>query len=236
MTRKRDYIPGKNADFFNWQSNLNDLVSANLLAWSIPTANYDPVSTEQPVYEKLYQRITNKGTRAGSDITAYNVEKAKYVKLIRFFVKGSLAANAAITPDLKRQLQITINDPKPTKRGLITTTPFTKLTALPGGLILIECRVDSDSTRTSKHAEADGVEFAYNIVPPVITNGVVTYDIPTTPDDCTMRMTSKKARFTISLDVSNAGSKICGFARWINQSDLSRSGQWSTVLSVVISN
>jgi hypothetical protein len=71
------------------------------------------------------------------------------------------------------------------------------------------------------HPLADEVECKYIFVP----TGEMP---PEDPETCPKTQGSKKARFTISCGVKNAGQSFYGFFRWANKSNPQNSGPWTT--------
>ncbi|MFI5220032.1 MAG: hypothetical protein ACHQNT_11145 [Bacteroidia bacterium] len=121
----------------------------------------------------------------------------------------------------------TLNLPKrdtiTTPRPAIRIAPFAKASSLEGGLIEFICRTDSDSSRASVLSEADGVEMVYNV------GGTS----PVSPSECTKNFFSTKAKFSISIDIAEAGKKLNGFMRWKNNSDPAKSGPWTSISAMV---
>ena len=96
-----------------------------------------------------------------------------------------------------------------------------------GGIILVTCRVESDSTRASMNPDADFIQMKYIIgdedAPP-----------PTTAEDCPSTFTSKSAIFRFDAAASMPGQRMHAFLRWQNDTELSKSGPYSQRETIII--
>jgi hypothetical protein len=88
--------------------------------------------------------------------------------------------------------------------------------------------VKADSNRISRHEDSDGVELAYKVGKKD--------EAPATPGEARQSKLSGSARVRLELGIADAGKRLYVFARWINTTDDSKNGPWSTIKSRVISD
>ncbi len=224
MAKGDDYIPNGNVDFYNWQKTMVTYASTRLVGWGIAPGDFTPITTEQAIYDPLYQIFIKKGQRNSGDITDHNDERKIYEKLLRDFVKGFIASNKKVTNAQREAMKITVPDTTRSQRPKIDTEPIVNATSASGARVKIECRVAKDQTRPSMHPDADAVEARY----------IVATTAPANPAACSQVTASSKARFKIENDIADAGKKIYGFCRWKNNSDNSKSSPWSKMFTVTI--
>jgi len=130
---------------------------------------------------------------------------------------------SALTLDDRLTLNLPERDSEPSPRPAITQTPFIKVNSREGAQMEFICRTDSDASRASINPDSDGIELVYKIGDPA----------PATPSECNRFFISSKAKFNVKLDVSDAGKKMHGFARWKNTSDDNKSGPWTSFSGLV---
>jgi len=221
-------IPRKDSEF---NSYIN--TTAPYLAAGVPTTNgvrlgltaleVTAWGTRKTDWNTNYALYTNPDTRTKT-ITGNKENLKKSFITFASPLLDRMAASTALTLADRNTLNLKERDTVPSARPSITTAPTVKAKAGEGATIGFECRVASDSSRTSRHPDADGVEVRYNV-------GTTA---PANPAACTRSHTNKKARFSIELDIADAGKKFYGFVRWVNLSDSSKNGPWSLMVSVTI--
>jgi len=224
MSKKNDYVPAPDVDFFNWQDNLVTYTTPKIVLWKITAADFTAVTAEQAIYVPLYNKIKNKGTRTTADVTAHREERLIYEKLLRNFTGQWLAKNKVVTDADRASLRITVKDTVRSSRPQITTKPVASILSSAGARIVIECRVLSDSSRPNMHEDADAIEVVY----------IVGIAAPANPAACAQSFISSKAKFSIQLDIADAGKKFYAFLRWKNSADDSKSGLWCNVIMITI--
>jgi len=229
MARKRgvDYIPGRDDDFFNFQTKLVNMVVANKVAWGIPDGAVNPLVARRAEYEPLYAKSQEKKDRTSGDVDRHRQSRQLYEKEIRTFVNSYIRYNPAVPRDKKVEMSLTIPDTEPTPRPQITTIPIVGLRSMGGGDIEVRCREEHDQTRPSMHPAADAIECGYVLA-------AVGQKPPDDPESMARTQTSKKARFLIHCGDKQAGQRFYGFFRWANQTNSQNSGPWSPAQTVVI--
>ena len=226
MAQKKDYVPGPDDQFYQWQDDLLDTIQPSVAAWGILPADFTDLQAKQTVYDPLYQAITNEGTRTRADVTAHRNGRKTYEKAIRKFVAKWLAKNDLVTADDREELQITIPDEIKTARPKIETTPNIKMKSQEGARITVECRVEADSSRASMHPDCDELEAYF----------IIGTTAPASPNACNRIHTSSKAKLIIELDIADAGKRIYIYFRWKNKTDKNKNGPWTQLFSAVISD
>jgi len=124
---------------------------------------------------------------------------------------------------------ITLPSKKRSPRPHITTAPMVNLRVLDGGMILITCRERTDSDRASRHPHADDIEMKYILVD-------VGAQPPASPEDFNHTESSKRAIFRFDGGVNHPGKRLYAYLRWRNLSDIHKSGPWSTIKTIVVSD
>lgn len=227
MSKGKDYIPSKNADFNTFQQNLVTLVTANSVAWNIDAAKVTALTAAQTVYQPLYNAISNPNTRTKAATAAHKAGRKVYEKTLRAFVKENLVYNSSISIEEKAELRINTGVPHGGSRPAITTEPVLILQALPGAYLKITCRVESDESRPSIHPDADGMELKFSIGTPPPNPYNTERDFPFT-------LFSSKASFTQETNTEQIGQRVYAIARWKNNTDNTKSGPWCPVQNVML--
>jgi hypothetical protein len=224
MSKSKDWVPGPDNEFFDFEDTLVTEVVAKVIPWNIDPLKLAPVQAEKVIYDPLYNKIKNKATRNSTDITNHRIERKVYEKLIRTFAKENLFYNSSMTEADRQSIGIPPRDTIASPRPVISTDPNVKIKFLSGARVVFECREEADQTRPSMHADADEIEVVYQIGTPQ----------PADPESCNKTVMSKKARFTILAGISNAGKKFFAFLRWRNSSEPQKSGPWTLIVQGTI--
>jgi hypothetical protein len=222
------YIPDTDSEFDEFQKNFVTKMVAGASTWAIPGARVTAITTRQIQWNTDYAAGGKEVDRKSSEAVKKTKTRKLYEKEIRDFVQEFITANSLIDDDQRRAMRVTVADTEPTERARIETSPTVRLIAKEGARFIVECRVKSDSTRASKHKDADGVELAYKVAPK--------NQPPETPDDAPDRKISGKARVRLDLAIADAGKSLFVFARWYNKTDEAKNGPWSTVSNKIISD
>jgi hypothetical protein len=118
-------------------------------------------------------------------------------------------------------------DDNNTPREPITTPPYTMLKPEAAGIVKVQNRVFEDSTRPSRHPDADAIELRWLIQelsapPPASYAALTNVEVIT------------KATHTMLIDSINAGKRLYAVCRWRNNAEPHKSGPWGAIQSVVI--
>jgi len=223
MAAAKDFIPGDDTGYFNWQGNYMVRVNANLVPWGINPLVIAPLNTERTAYEAAYALIINPNTVTKGQTTDHRTKRTAYEKHIRAFNKEHVLYNSAISTNDKLALRITVPDTEPSPRRQIDTAPTVTVKSIGGGIMNFECRVEADSTRPSIHPDADDVELRYSVGTD-----------PATWDDCPKVKMSRRAKFNLQLAAESISKRIYFFLRWHVVSDEGKSGPFTEKRSKLI--
>jgi len=220
--------PSLNDDnFYNRQGAYVNGVVTNAVAWGIPDPAVAALVARRAEYEPLYNKSQDKNTRTKTDVVAHRRCRKVYENELRTFHNEWIGPSTSIPVEEKLILGGREKDIEPTPRGKIDVIPYVNLKAIGGGDVQVRCRTEKDQTRCSMLRLADAIECRYILVP----KGEMP---PEGQKDAKKSLTSRKARFTISLGDEQAGERFYGFFRWVNQSNPANSGPWSPALTVAI--
>jgi hypothetical protein len=223
-----DYIPHPYSEFDEWQKNFITKLVAGAGSWNIPPARLTALINRQSRWKTDFGRGGKQADRNGSDTLAMQKTYKVYVKELRKFVQEFIARSSLVTNAQRKAMGVTVPVKKRTSRLPIETAPTVRLIAKEGARFIAECRVESDSNRTSRHKDSDGVELAYMVADKT--------EPPANPAETTESKLNGSARVWLELDIADAGKSLHIFARWINTTDDSKNGPWSTIKSRVISD
>ena len=264
MASKRgsDWIPNRDAEFFNKQGSYVDRVDANKVAWGIPDADIQVLKDLRAEYEPLYMKIRSKKDRTSAQVGAHRACRKRYEKAWRAFHKEWVLNNRRIPISDLLTLVGRVPDTKPTPKPRIDGFPWVGLTPIGGGSIRVFCKRETDQDRPSMHNFADVIECRYALLPVRPVRDAITGDVKTKQNsisdtlnvsngvrpqpvegkkfqfpsagECTQVQISTKARFIIRCGDENAGLRFYGFFRWVNLSNPANNGEWTNGLTVVI--
>jgi len=221
-------IPRKDSLFDSYINNTADYLpaggpptnGARLGLTALEITDWDGFRTRWNTEYGLY---TDLNTRTKTIKDNKNQIKKDFITFATPLLERMRTSTALTTSD-RNTLNLKERDTVPSARPAITTAPTVKGKPREGANVALECRVTSDSTRTSRHPDADAAEVRYNV-------GTTA---PANPAACTRSHTNKKARFSIETDIADAGKKFYAFVRWVNLSDASKNGPWSALVTVTV--
>jgi len=144
-----------------------------------------------------------------------------------------MAGSKALTPDERLIFNLKVPDRTPTSRPAIDVKPDVILRAKEGMRMQVECRLEHDQTRPSKHKDCDVVEFRhwFNTAPTSVGTD------PTNPAPLATATVVKiigesgRAKFIIQFAETDAGKILNLEARWKNSKENHKSGPWCEVVS-----
>jgi hypothetical protein len=175
-------------------------------------------------WPELYNKSNDPNFRTPNIIAEKDELKLEIIEFINpllFRMAGSSQVtladkNTLLLPAVKRTR-------KP--RLPIETAPNTSMSPMEGGTILVSNRVDKSEKRDKMHPDADALEMVFKI------GGTP----PTTPLECSGNFMSSKAKFIFQGGMENDGKKLFAYTRWVNLTDPSKTGPWSTLVMATIS-
>lgn len=226
-----------------FQGNLNTEVTANAAIWNIPATEATSLNTWSTGYTPLFNAIVNRNTRTREQILAHKAYRADYEAFLRPFCQAFLTNNVLIPISTRVALGL---NPRglnpPSTRPTITTAPIPSMQPLGGGMVRFGFKVADSNSLRGRHPDSNGVEVYYRLEPvsagPQPLNDVlVEEDASTTAtmDDGYEKSFSTRAVFLHDLGLQNIGQRLIVYARWVNTSDPSKNGPYSSSVSIVVS-
>ena len=102
-------------------------------------------------------------------------------------------------------------------------------------------KVENSNKRIGRHPDSNGVEVFYKmepaVAPPLVLNDSLVEEMPTRTANVVeyKQLFNTRAQFIQELGRDAEGQRLSVYARWVNTSDPSKSGPFSTTVSVVVS-
>ena len=228
MTKKRDFIPASEEQFFDWQNNFAIKTAAGAATWAIPTATLTALQTLQSDYLKKYD-VANKGKKASrtqKQVKEKDEAILVYQAAIRQLVKEHLAFNIAITDADRLELGITVRDSIRTRSTRPDTIPVTVVQPLSGSSLKITVRqapAADGTSRRGKPANVSAFEIAAWVGPGAPVDG----------EACTIKDRYSRSPVVLELNAMDAGKTASIFTRWIGNNG--QAGSWGNAVEEVIS-
>ena len=208
------FPPAPGADPANWEN------------WEIPESDTAVVVNGQATYQPFYDDWSDEDARNDTIIENHQREHDIYEKLIREYVGENLRNNSELDTGDLSALGLTVPDTERTAKPQLEDRPLVGAEMKGGALLKLQFKIAEDSTNPSMHPNAHALELRYQIGGTEPENAAATNKSATFP----------KARHNLQLDVADAGQFFYGFARWINTSESSKSGPYSFLIKIIISN
>lgn len=199
---------------------------ANWAIWEITEADTAVVVDGQTTYQPFYDDWSDESNRTPKMTEDHKREHNIYEKLIREYVGENLRNNTNLDTGDLTELGLTVPDTVPTDKPQLEDRPLVGAEMKGGALLKLQFRIDKDSTRPSMHPDAHALELKYQI------GGTE----PENAEATNKSATFTKSRHNLQLDTADAGQYFYGFARWINTSQSSKSGPYSLIIKIIISN
>jgi len=110
----RDYIPGADALFHNWQTQFINGVQPNIVAWKIDAPDFNALLPLQTAWEAAWQAVSDVNSFTRADVQAKVDARKAYEKALRSFVQEWISPNKNITDAQRRDIGVTVADTEPT--------------------------------------------------------------------------------------------------------------------------
>ena len=174
-----------------------------------------------------YGRNTDARLRSAVAIKSKNDVRKRFTTftlpiLMRLQVKPDL------TTDDRAVFNIPLRKRTVTKRSEMHDAPVVKLQNMEGGWIKVRVRLQGSEGRGRIHPQADHMEIRYALVP-------LGASPPGTAMDCPEMNVTTRALSVLTLPSDALGKVIYVFCRWVNASDLKKSGPWSNRVKAIVS-
>lgn len=139
-----------------------------------------------------------------------------------------LQAQTHLTTDDRVVFNVPLRKRTVTKRSEMHDAPVVKLQNMEGGWIKVRVRLQASEGRGRIHPQADHMEIRYALIPLGATP-------PETGMDCSGSALTRRALSVLKLPSDALGKVIYLFCRWVNASDLKKSGPWSNRVQAIVS-
>ena len=226
-------FPTKDADFNDYFGIAAPYLNTNAGRLVISPGNLALLATLSGQWAMLYPASQSTNTATKSIIDDKIILRDDIEELLRD-IYDDIPKSVLTTGDRNT---LNLHEAKPASaRPAITTKPNVILNSQNGFRVLVENRVIADSTRPSKHADCDVVEYKYKVAE--VASGTPAPPTPGSPSPTPGPATSwigpllsGKARYTILLANTDGGKLITITTRWKNTVDDTKSGPWSDEVS-----
>lgn len=221
---QRGPIPTRDTDFNTYINNAINYMVANAGSLGITAGTVTELQNKQANWNALFPQSQNPALRTSAITDQKNNLREEIEDLLRDVYSNIREAD--LNEAARNALNLPERDDEPTPRPAITTAPHVDLKAGSGARIEVTLRVESDADRASRHEHADSIELCYKIGDPG----------PNSPADCNKTVMFTRALHTLKLDIADAGQRFYCYVKWKNTSNDEKSGPWSNMSSIVITD
>lgn len=228
MTRRIDFIPRREADFFAWQKPIIPYIQSHANAWNIPsqsgaqgTSPIDALVILRDAYEARYLMATDPATRTAATVIAKNESMSEYQSGIRTFLKSYITYNAAVTDEDRRNMGLPIHKKGRTMMAAPTTVPECKVGIPSPGILEIRFYAP-DVYGRKKPDGVHGCELKWIFSDTVVSNW----------SQLTNAEFITHTPFRLSFDGDQRGRRIWFALRWENTRGVK--GPWSEIFDTVV--
>ena len=219
-----DYIPHNDAEFNLWQTNLIEIVNANLNNWGIPADDFAALVAKQTIWNTAFAKASNKQNRTSADVQEKTDARDAYEKDQRSFIAQWLANNTKVSNSDRERMGLTV------KSG--TRTPVPAPVTLPVGNIDFSTRLqhtisyyDQSTPRSkAKPAGVHGCEIWMKI------DGAS----PVDASELSYVATDTSSPYTVNFEGKYAGKIVYYWLRWVNTHG--ERGPWSSTISAMVAS
>jgi len=227
MNKPIDWLPKRDADFYNKQHKYVAQVSTNKLVYKIADTAITALTDAQAIYEPLFEAIEDKKDRTSADVAAHRTGRKVYEKVLRAFNKEYVLNNSNI-PDADKVILIgKERDTEPTPHPVIEDVPIVGNKVLGGGQIEFKVRAYTDQTRPSMLRAANMIDYCYILLD-------VGEMPPAKVADCNKSGNESRAKFVLKVGDENQGKKLYIYFRWVNNRKPRQEGPWSNFQSIIV--
>jgi hypothetical protein len=217
-----DYIPQSDVLMNQWQKNLIDIVSPNLMNWGIGNEDFTQLRAKQMVWEAAYGKADNKQNRTAADVVAKNEAYVEYVAAIRPFVAQWLSFNSRVSDSDRARMGLTIRTGTRTLSPVPATSPI--------GTVDFSVRLQHtihfyDEASAHSNAKPIGVHGCEIFMK-------VDGDPPKDASELTYVAICTASPYTVKFDGAKAGKIAYYWLRWVNTRG--EYGPWSTTVSAMV--
>ncbi|MDR2361317.1 MAG: hypothetical protein LBD91_01145 [Prevotellaceae bacterium] len=216
----RNFIPGSDALFDIWQSNLITKMTASATRFNIPAAVVTDIVTKQVRWNTAYAAAKDPATRTKITVKEKQQARDDYEDSLRALTRSYLTYNPAVTDSDRENLELPIHKTTHTPAPVATEPPWLK----PNTSLLRHVSFDYGGSELSKTKPTGqhGLELIWEIAkerPPHVRN--LTHSVFDT-----------HTPLVIEFDEEDRGNTLWYTARWENTRG--EKGPWGEIVSVII--
>jgi hypothetical protein len=218
--KNKDFIPGKEAQFNEWQKTLVTYAAGKMNVWNIPQADYTELISAQTDFTTKYALFEKPETRTKAVTTAKTEALKSYKKILRQFTREHLTNNRRVTDMDRRNMQLPIHDTHPSTIDPPKTMVIGKVDFSVHQQHTIHA---ADSTGKLRGDNAHGFEVWRKV------GGAP----PASDADFEYAGFSASTKLVLDYPLEKVGETVYYRFRWVNERN--RPGPWSeSVISAVI--
>lgn len=204
MASSHDYLPGREADLYNWAVAFSDQLTATPLAFGISAPQAATLATKVTTFGDLIAECTNPSTRTPGKVSAKLTAKRAMVEAIRPLVR-IIQAFPTLTLEQRRDLGINLRDNPGSPVHPPGEPPVVEVAKAIGHTLYVNVHAMGSSDRRGKPAGAQGCTL-FTFVGPTPSGD---------PEAWTCQGQSTKTNFVVQIPPSvPAGSSVWLSAVW----------------------
>jgi hypothetical protein len=213
-------VPGRDADFFDWEKILLAYLQAHLTAFAIQQVVLTPLLALQTEFETAYARYLDPN-RGPVDIAEKNRARAAFEKALRDFIKAFLLYSPYVSDKDRDEMGLPIHDTKPTPVPVPTSFPeYSVDTSTP--LRLVMRFWDSATKQRAKPKGVHGAEIRWE----------EREDAPAKAEDLANSDFATRTPRTFAFTGDNQGRKVYFCLRWENNKG--EKGPWGAIVHAIV--
>ena len=149
----KDYVPGADALFHNWQAQLISGVQPKLVAWKIDAADFNLLLPLQAAWTTAWQKVSNVNSFTPADTQAKTDARDAYEKPLRTFVQEWISPNKNVSDTDRRDLGLTVPDTEHTPIPRLNYPPAFRIDKIGQSIHILRF---SDPANPASRALPDG--------------------------------------------------------------------------------
>ena len=225
MSSYPPYLPPKDADFANWLTNFDTLLTANPTDFGLEIADAAAVAAVTTTWDAAYALAIDPPTRTVATVADKDAARASAEAVVRPFAV-SISLNSGVTNTNKAAIGVTIPSTTP--------TPVPPPAAAPA--LSLQSAIALEQTLAYKDPGAVGKAKPFGVVGCEIFRAVGVA-AAVDPAVAVYNATVTKSPFKQGFAAEDQGKIVTYFARWTTRSGpdgVAQKGPWSAPLSLTV--
>lgn len=225
MSSYPPYIPPKDADFNNWLSSFDALLTADPTIYGLEASDATAVATVTTAWTAAYAAAVDPATRTTPTIAAKDAARASAEAVVRPYAV-TISRNPGVTNENKEAIGVTV--PSEVK------TPIPPPTDAPA--LSLKSAISLNQTLTYKVAGQSGKAKPFGSVGVEVFRSVGTV-AATDPAQAAYNGTVTKSPFRQAFNAEDQGKFVTYWARYVTRSGpdgTAQSGPWSDALTLIV--